>query len=738
MKLSRLLITTVALSSLVTPIQGALAAQNTVTNENNSTSQSAISNSTSSVVSGVTSSNERNVQTSSSSSQAIVNSSVVQSTSSSTVEEQKVQAGPEKVTEVTWQDTTVKGIVQVNPYNIKVYDANGKTTGRQVKPNTLWSTGMKHVNNSNKAVYYQVSKTEFLSAQDVVFKDTNANINLNEGTVTNISGSITVNYKPGYGIYVRKGHDSSTSAVKRIMHGSQWKVFKKWTDGHQTWYNLGGDQWVKSDYAIYSKSGQVADGTITNINGSITVNYTPGYGIYVRKGHDSSTGAVKRIMHGSQWKVFKKWTDGHQTWYNLGGDQWVKSDYARYSEQGQEVVGTTTNINGSITVNYTPGYGIYIRKGHDSSTSAVKRIMHGSQWKVFKKWTDGHQTWYNLGGDQWVKSDYAIYSKPGQNNIGEVTDISGSVQIKYVPGYSINVYRGYGSHATYLKQIKHGTIWKVYQKYTDGKQIWYNLGGDQWIQGGYTQFTDGYIAYQNPAGYHHIFTSQIKQSQNPGYRLYNGVEGIKVYKVRQFFGLSNVHTIYDGTVTSRVRNWQAKHGIKATGIVDYNTWVKMGFNASDWTAIDSYVAPLRTNTNSTRSQHIEAMISEARRYMGKTWISGASSMPAYGVDCSGLVLQALYASGIDLDPISNIQHAQPGNEWNSRLMFRDKQIPHINYNNRQRGDLIFFTDPSNGIIWHVGILINKDQMIESWPFSVQIHSIYSGRGNIAGVGRVFR
>ncbi len=68
-------------------------------------------------------------------------------------------------------------------------------------------------------------------------------------------------------------------------------------------------------------------------------------------------------MHGSQWKVFKKWTDGHQTWYNLGGDQWVKSDYARYSKLGQVVTGITTNINGSITVKYTPGYGIYIRKG---------------------------------------------------------------------------------------------------------------------------------------------------------------------------------------------------------------------------------------------------------------------------------------------------------------------------------------------------------------------------------------
>ena len=252
---------------------------------------------------------------------------------------------------------------------------------------------------------------------------------------------------------------------------------------------MGGDQWVKSDYAIYSKSGQVADGTITNINGSITVNYTPGYGIYVRKGHDSSTGAVKRIMHGSQWKVFKKWTDGHQTWYNLGGDQWVKSDYARYSKPGQVVTGITTNINGSITVNYTPGYGIYIRKGHDSSTSAVKRIMHGSQWKVFKKWTDGHQTWYNLGGDQWVKSDYAIYSKPGQVADGTTTNVSGLATVNYKSGYGINVYKGHGSNTGFVKRIMHGSQWKVFKKWTDGHQTWYNLGGNQWVNSDYLVIT---------------------------------------------------------------------------------------------------------------------------------------------------------------------------------------------------------------------------------------------------------
>lgn len=72
----------------------------------------------------------------------------------------------------------------------------------------------------------------------------------------------------------------------------------------------------------------------------------------------------------------------------------------------------------------------------------------------------------------------------------------------------------------------------------------------------------------------------------------------------------------------------------------------MGFSSADWTGIDSYVAPLRTNENSTRSDHVEAMIAQAMEYRGQPWVSGAASSPAYGLDCSGLVTQAMYASGV--------------------------------------------------------------------------------------------
>ncbi|WP_125588824.1 peptidoglycan-binding protein [Companilactobacillus jidongensis] len=278
------------------------------------------------------------------------------------------------------------------------------------------------------------------------------------------------------------------------------------------------------------------------------------------------------------------------------------------------------------------------------------------------------------------------------------------------------------------------STWKYNKTDNASGLTYYQIANNVWLNS-----DDATVApaYQNPNGWLQVQNTQIQPVGNVGYDLYNGVEGIKTWLVRRYFGYSNAHTIYDGSVASSVRNLQSRKGLPVTGVVNLATWEAMGYSESDWYDIDSYVAPLQTNITSTRSDHIEAMINQAYKYIGQPWISGAASMPAYGVDCSGLVTQALYASGINSAPISNIQHAQPGHEWNSRDYWADARIPQVNFNNRQRGDLIFFADPSTGVVWHVGILLNPDTMIESWPFAVQVHSIYGSRGTIVGVKRVF-
>lgn len=132
------------------------------------------------------------------------------------------------------------------------------------------------------------------------------------------------------------------------------------------------------------------------------------------------------------------------------------------------------------------------------------------------------------------------------------------------------------------------------------------------------------------------------------------------------------------------------------------------------------------------------MIHQAYKYMGKPWLAGCSSSPRYGVDCSGLVMQALYAGGISPVPTSSIGHAHPGNEWNSRNLWADPRLKRVPYSQKKRGDLVFYYEPGTHVIWHIAIYLGHGRVIESWPPRVMVQPIRnSQRSDIAGIKRPF-
>lgn len=244
--------------------------------------------------------------------------------------------------------------------------------------------------------------------------------------------------------------------------------------------------------------------------------------------------------------------------------------------------------------------------------------------------------------------------------------------------------------------------------------------------------------YQNPKGYHQVHYTQIKPYGKVGYNLSYGYEGIKTWKVMHRVGTWAGSVFYNSATVNAVRNFQSSHGLKPTGTVDVKTWTKMGFSKKSWYDIDSYVAPLKAKAWEGRKAHIEAMIKQAYKYMGKPWLAGSSSSPAYGLDCSGLVMQALYAGGISPVPTSSIGHAHPGNEWNSRNLWADKKLKTVPYSQRQRGDLVFYYQPGTTTIWHVAIYLGNNMVIESWPPQVMVQPIVNGQRNvIAGIKRPF-
>ncbi|WP_242361751.1 NlpC/P60 family protein [Limosilactobacillus antri] len=253
--------------------------------------------------------------------------------------------------------------------------------------------------------------------------------------------------------------------------------------------------------------------------------------------------------------------------------------------------------------------------------------------------------------------------------------------------------------------------------------------------------TNRYLnAYQNPSWMYQINYQQIQA--NPaevGHNIGPGYEGVKTWFIKSRLGTANIHNQYTMGDAYAIMNIQRSHGLPATGWVDLPTWRALGYSDDLWYGIDSYVQPLQvTNPAAGRQAHIEAMINAAYQYMGKPWWAGCSSAPAWGVDCSGLVMQALYAAGINPTSASSTHHGYPGNEWNSRNLFTDPHFANVGWNDRQRGDLVFYYEPGTRTIWHVAILLDPNTVIESWPPSVMVQPILNGQRNvIAGIRRVF-
>lgn len=148
-----------------------------------------------------------------------------------------------------------------------------------------------------------------------------------------------------------------------------------------------------------------------------------------------------------------------------------------------------------------------------------------------------------------------------------------------------------------------------------------------------------------------------------------------------------------------------------------------------------YATPSRISIDATREDCVEAMIGRAMEYLGTPYKWDYSCAPGVGVDCAGLVMQALYATGMDLGYFNPWDHYYtPGHDHYANDMWYSDKFMHVNWNDRQRGDLICWPG-------HIAIYLGNDQIIEavSPAVGVRIASVYvwSGSKSIRGVLRPF-
>ena len=130
-----------------------------------------------------------------------------------------------------------------------------------------------------------------------------------------------------------------------------------------------------------------------------------------------------------------------------------------------------------------------------------------------------------------------------------------------------------------------------------------------------------------------------------------------------------------------------------------------------------YVSPMYAGNYNTAEERIEAMIRCAYDYKnsGTTYKICCSQKPGQYADCSGLVMQCLYAAGFDPAPATPAHHALPENEYDSRTLYHKVDMKHVSYSDLKRGDLVFYRNPKGNIIIHVAIYLGDGKVIESWP-----------------------
>lgn len=145
----------------------------------------------------------------------------------------------------------------------------------------------------------------------------------------------------------------------------------------------------------------------------------------------------------------------------------------------------------------------------------------------------------------------------------------------------------------------------------------------------------------------------------------------------------------------------------------------------------TYVSPSRIAIDASRTDCVNAFVQRAYEYIGTQYIEPYSTAPGGAVDCSGLVLQCLYATGMDMGIYNPYNHRWlPEQTYNSTNWYRNDTFMPISVNDLQRGDVVYY----NG---HIAIYLGNNLIIDSWPRrGVTVRDLYSP-GRVIGAARPY-
>ena len=358
--------------------------------------------------------------------------------------------------------------------------------------------------------------------------------NTTTGVFTPSTQTVKINYNANFGIAVWTNPNGSITG-KYVPGQTTVKVAGSQVVNGKTWYLLADNSgWIDGQYVTTNTNSNSNSSTATNkptssakvtsINETVTVG-SNGAAIYSNTNASAKTSRV--LNKGSQWRAFSRIEDENNVWYNLGGNQYVLSSALTTQNQTPASAKATTKSINSI-VKITNAKGAYIYSDTHASAKTSRVLKNGSQWKAFKT-ADNGLLWLNLGGNQWILASDTNYSansstttnsQPSKTNTStSVTSSTGTLTINYKPGYGIAVWSQPGKNLIKGKYLKHGTSWKYFATTNVNGHTWYNVGGNQWIDGAYTTATPDKTTSNNTSNITNLAYSFATINYKPGYSL---------------------------------------------------------------------------------------------------------------------------------------------------------------------------------------------------------------------------
>lgn len=239
----------------------------------------------------------------------------------------------------------------------------------------------------------------------------------------------------------------------------------------------------------------------------------------------------------------------------------------------------------------------------------------------------------------------------------------------------------------------------------------FGAGVRQNFQGGFRTYYAGW----NPPEHLHGPVRRITPATG-GVTLRRGWNGTRVRIVQKKLGVHRTGSrqTFDIGTEDAVRAFQRRNRLTADGVVGPQTWGRL---APEYPfTMDAWQTPIAVPDSATRNERIEAMIRFCERQLGTpyTWGgAGWSNTSVAGFDCSGLLLQGLYAAGLDPQPITVVRHAEPTYRTSQQL-YGDAGLASFPLAERRRGDFIFYGRTADAPVTHVTLYLGNGRMIESW------------------------